>query len=441
MLTVHIADCRAGQAPLTWGQRSILRIVIMLGEAAQGTNLGTWSRLPAGTRVPEAVDRISQLVSRYESTRTRFVRSDDDWYQLLDGSGDLTIEVESATDADLAEKATAAQTELRGQLFDYAVEWPIRFRLLVDGDRALAVVWTASHLVTDLRGVWAFNTALNAPDVLPDTGIQPLDQAAAEQSPAGQTADEQAMAYWRDQVIALDPETDPPHEPHDGYRFWYAGFESPAMTAALGTLSARHRTTTSVILFAAFTAVLAETLGQDAVTVTLLAANRTRRETRAAVGSFSQLVPVTMTTADVAWPELVRQATMRTLGALRRSAYDPRSLEALRRSVERDRGGFPDLTMSFNDVSGTFEAPEGEPEALPRGTVRWNDNNNSGDSTLYAWVWGGRETRETWGGPVGRLAFTLMIDTRRISTEQAERLLTGIEERLVHEAASLTVQA
>ena len=67
MPVLTIAGCRSGEAPLTWGQGAILRILDMLGEEDHTANLGAWSALPRGTSVADALAWITRLVGAYDA--------------------------------------------------------------------------------------------------------------------------------------------------------------------------------------------------------------------------------------------------------------------------------------------------------------------------------------------------------------------------------------
>jgi hypothetical protein len=147
----------------------------------------------------------------------------------------------------------------------------------------------------------------------------------------------------------------------------------------------------------------------------LVAANRFSADTRTAIGTFSQLVPVTVRTAGLTWRDQVRQASVATIKALMRGAYDPCSLDRL-----RDETPF-DFTLGFNDMRNSVAPVSGQVLEPERGTVRWGTPNNAGDSTVYLWIWGRPE----------KTGMRLMVDTERLSLAQAEQFLTGVESVLV----------
>jgi hypothetical protein len=423
--TVSVTGGRAGTGELTWGQRAILRIMLMLGEDVYKINVGAWAALPEDTGLDVAVERITEVTRHYDTLRTRFVETGDDWIQVVDGDGDVSVDVVEIGAADLAAAAGDLQRRMRATRFKISEEWPVRFAVLTEAGQPRAVVWVSSHIVVDLRGMWALTALLSRPGgPLPD-GVQPLEQALQEK----QATDTPSMTYWREQIELSPPDPFPCcREPHQGSRFWYAEFESPALAAALAKIAVRLRTTTSSVLFAAVAGELARLSGADRITMNVVAANRYSAATRAALGTFSQLVPATVHVGGVSWPELVRLAGVGTIAALRRGAYDPRSLDALKQELRRTDPRAGDFTLTFNDIRrfGTPgpQAADVDADAEQRGEVRWEEPNDEGDSTIFLWIWDDPE-------PLG---IRLMIDTLRISPEQGERLLIGIEERVLREA-------
>jgi hypothetical protein len=83
MVNVAVSSDRAGTAPLTWGQGSILTILGMLRERAWTANLATYN----------ALSWIGRLVTVYEALRTRYVEEDGQLKQILDAAGEVPVEI------------------------------------------------------------------------------------------------------------------------------------------------------------------------------------------------------------------------------------------------------------------------------------------------------------------------------------------------------------
>ncbi|QFZ18896.1 condensation domain-containing protein [Saccharothrix syringae] len=421
-VAVSVSGCRAGTARLTWGQASILRILTMLGPGASAENLSVRCDLKARLDVPSARAFIGRLLGTYDVLRTRYEERGGEWYQVVDPSGSVEVRVVDQADADEALQAMGATD------FALADEWPVRFALVVADDEVTAIAFACSHIVSDAYGLETFAAVLGDPGADLDPGVQPLDQAAYESSPRGLAVDARAREYWHRQLTAMPPTLfpGPPHPAQDGDRFWYAAFTSQRVTAALPVLASRHRTTSAVVLYAAFGAVLAERAGTDRCPLGVVARNRNRPGTRGALGSFAQLVPITLDVAAGSWDELFQAAAKANLQSMRHGAYDPRTRFAVTREVELARGTPLDLTLWFNDTRGAREAaPVLDPAApLPAGEAAWVRRTPHGDSTVFVYA---------YDDPAGTGLWT-MFDTTRIPLADAEALLGAVEEKLVRAA-------
>jgi hypothetical protein len=426
--TVSVADCRSGEAPLTWGQRSILRIMTMLGDDAHTVNVGTWAACPPGTDVPAALATIRRMLARHESLRTRYVPGDPDGdqVQVLDGAGTIDVELVPLDGAELDEFAEQVRIRLRRTRFAIADDWPIRFALVVDGDRVRAAVFAGSHAVCDGWALHELRRLLGCPGEGQDggPGVQPLDRAAFERSPAGLALDKRAMGYWRRQLGRM-PQTlfpQPPGAAHE-HRFWYGRFESPVISGAVPMLARRYRASTSAVLFAATAAVLAGNAGLESCAMGTVAGNRFRPGTQQAICTLSQVVPMTLAVAGRSFEALVREAKNNSFDAYRHGAYDPLSVTRLIEEVAAERGMSLDMSLWFNDRRLSEPVPPGRttgPVPAERGHVRWVSYNDAGDSKFYAYVDGSQEA----------ISMYLITDTRYLAPSTTEQLLAEVEEVL-----------
>ncbi|MEV6596743.1 condensation domain-containing protein [Actinoplanes sp. NPDC051346] len=430
-VAVTVSGCRWGQAPATWGQANILRILAMLRERAHSANLSECVPLPPGTSVAAATAWIRKLLITFEALRTRYVERDGGWEQILDGAGSLEVELVTTDGQDVMAAAEAEIARLRATPFDLARRWPVRFSLLLRDGYAAGLTFACSHAVSDAWGVRALRTALAMPGGPVDPGVQPLDQAGFETSPAGLRLDERAAEYWRTQLTAM-PRTlfpKPGRSAHEGVRFWYAKFDSPVLSAALPYLARRFRTNTSVVLYGAFAAALAANAGVDGCPIGLVAANRSRPGTRTALAPYSQLVPAVVPVSGRDWGAIITGAAGAALTAFRYSASHPRTAAAVTAEVAQSRGVHLDLSLWFNDTRATYAAADGgfDPARPPTaGVADWHDRTDRGDSTVFVYV----------HGDAAHPTLNVMVDTVRLSRPDAERLLADVEQGLLDAAGT-----
>jgi hypothetical protein len=419
MPIVTVRSGQSGKGPLTWGQRAMWQVMLPLGENVGRTNVASWTALPAETGVRAALDRIATLAVAYESIRTRIVPDGDDWLQVVDAGGDLDVELTPGTAADLGQIAAAERLRLKATVFAVGERWPIRFSLIVDGDRALALVWASAHVISDLWGRWALDAAAGRPGQAFDPGIQPLERATFEGSAAGREADRRAIDHYRRQIEGAGPDPFPVRAVPAHDRFRFGSFSSPAMAAGLDAHAIALRTTPAAVLRAAINSALAEEAGVDRLTMTLLAANRLDAASRAAFGSFTQFVPSTLRDARADWPTVVGRAAVANLQAFRRGAYDPRSLD----QVEDQTSG-RELMLDYGRRPVPPEPPRVDPATAARGRLDWFARSDEGTYAFFLWVAGDRDT----------LTAEIRVDTARIGVDQAERVLVRAEEKLASSA-------
>jgi hypothetical protein len=430
MPIIKVRGGRTGRGPLTWGQRAMWRIMLPLGDQVHFTNVASWTALPEHTGVRSALDWVGSLAVAYDSVRTRIVPEGEDWVQVLDGAGELDVEIVPGTPADLAETAAAERLRLKQTVFRADRQWPIRFSLVADGDRALALVWAAAHVVSDLWGRWAFDAAASRPGAAFDAGVQPLDRAAFERSPAGSEVDRKAIAHYRRQLATAgaDPFPAAARPPHDGFRSWHGFFTSPALAAGLDAQALAHGTTTAAVLRAAVNSALADEAGVDSLTMTMLAGNRLDPRTRAAFGTFTQFVPTTLRDTGAPWPAVLGRAAVANLQAMQRGSYDPRSLDRLEAELTGAGQHLPDFTMTLDDGRRPAAAapPRCDPAGASRGKVDWAGGSDGDPYTFFLWVAGDRDA----------IAAEVMVDSTRVGPQQAERILARAEEKLLAAADS-----
>ncbi|WP_062205620.1 condensation domain-containing protein [Streptomyces sp. NBRC 109706] len=426
-VTVAVSDLRSGTGPLTWGQHAIMSLLDLLGEDAHTSNVSAWEPCEPGTGTAAALAVIKGLLTRYETLRTRFPQLGEERVQLLDGDGSVEVEIVPAEGEEAAVIARRERSRLRETRFDLVEGWPVRFAVVTEGDTALAVVFACSHAVADLWGARALRPVLARPDAGAESTQQPLDRAAFENSPAGDLVNQRSLAHWRQQLTRMPRTLFPnaPLPPHEGKRFWYGSFESPAMDAALSALAARYRVSSSTVLFAATSAVLARNAGVESCPLGVVSANRAGA--RNSVSTLSQLSLITLPVGERPLPDLVRAAMAANLEAYRHGAYDPRSRDALLAEVSHTRGLPIDMALWLNDLRtpGPGQAGNG-PGQLELGSMRWKDANDEGDSTFYVFV-------EDWSGC---LSLYVMHDTFYLPPRTGELLLGDLERLLVDEAGN-----
>ncbi|MEU8373143.1 condensation domain-containing protein [Micromonospora sp. NPDC048894] len=434
---------RDATAPLTWGQRAMWRTVAEFVAPAAYRVLTLPRTLAvsarAGVDVPRAVRAVGALLARHESLRTRVRPHDGQLCQVASAAGRLPVGVHAvprpADDPDGARTAAELAARLAGVPFDHAVAYPLRVALVTVDDRVRQVVLVFSHCAVDfhaagivlrdlrlllLRGV------LDSPP-----GLQSLDLAARERT-VQRRRSQRAVAYWTRQFAGLPMDLADPTGAGSTPRYRRGSLVSPAVHHAVRLVAARHGVSTSTVLLAATAAVLSGG-GQDACGMVVMANNRFPPGYDQAVATLNQIGLCRLDLVDRPdFAELLSRAGRAALDAYRHAYYDPAEFERAFTELGHDHRSVLAPLCYLND---TRLAPEVGPGAagpdeaglramVTPGAFRW-----VGELDRFAW----RCRVQVLDAP-GAVELVVTADTRYLSVERAEGLLSGIEALLVEAA-------
>jgi amino acid adenylation domain-containing protein len=414
------AGADSGDAPLTWGQQAMWRPLQWFGEASADFNIKRVLRLGRPVPVSAAVAAWTELVLRHQVLRTLVTDDGTGPRQRVQASGDYPLELQEG-DAD--ETAVV----LAKAAFDLTAEWPVRVALLTADGQVAAFAVAASHAVLD---GWAVELILaecrellESDQPLPTVGWQPLDQAAYEESPAGQRRAEQALAFWRGRLpeapqrLFAGPDLDGGELPIVRWRM-----ESTAIAAAAAALAQRTGTSSSTVLLAATGLVLGAASGRDDVVLKLIAGNRytPRQKELAAQAAQDAIYVFRPGGRDVlaAVTRCYRDSTESYFHA----TYPPDDLAELLRTAGAGR----DLSAFFNDARMGRDWEPTLPDAPTRAdldrlrsatTVEQDAALAKHDMTFYVHVPYLAEG----------CAVNFLADTRKLSPAACLRVLRGIE--------------
>ncbi|MQY15429.1 hypothetical protein SRB5_56110 [Streptomyces sp. RB5] len=366
-LPVPFTGGRAGEAPLTWGQRAIWHAIRRTAPNDHYFNLGRV--LPLADRgtpvdVPRLTTALTALMERHESLRTRVVTDyEGDTRQQLHATGtiDLTVHDDAHPDALL--------TELVGRRFDYAEEWPVRFAAVRSGGRITHVVLALCHLASDGHGAEVLVRDLrllvrrgSAGPACPDT---PYDLAHRQHSPAGRRTSAASLALWERGLREVPPTmfARPVAEPSTP-RWWQGRLVSAALPRAVDALAARHRVSGSTVLLTAAAALVAASQGHPAAAVMPIAGNRAGADRHNLVSTLSQDALFVLRMPDdpaTTFTGLLADAWPAALAGYRAASYDPADCDALRERVSRERGTEIHPYCCFNDMRLVDRPPTARP--------------------------------------------------------------------------------
>ncbi|GIG60035.1 hypothetical protein Lfu02_44070 [Longispora fulva] len=432
MTRVTFQGGRAGDAPLTWGQRAIWNAIMRTVPGDHFFNFGRILRLRTPVPVERARRAVADLVARHESLRTVFPVSDGEPRQRISAAGELDV-LELAD----SENPEAVRDRLEADTFDYPAEWPVRVALLVGDGLVSTVIVVFCHLAADGNGadvvvrdlrLLLLRGVLHTPP-----GRQPYDLAGHQLSPAGRRAGRAALSHWTTGLRRVPPtmfaerRAAPREQP-----YWCALLTSRAADHAARLLATRHGASSSTVLMTAAAALVGAVTGQRVCAMMPIVNNRFAAADRDMVTTLAQDGLFVLDLEAATFGELLRPGWQAALSAFRHASYDQVALDAAVAGIGVERGEPVHPYCCFNDVrfadlAGFSGPPPGEDlvrAAMAETTVVWSKRLDQLACRFCLHV----------EGEPGRLGVSLTGDTAYLPPELIERFLWALE-RLLVEAA------
>ena len=433
----------SGVGELTWGQHDMWRV---MQRENTSLSIGGWLPLPQGSTVAGVVTDLGFLMCRYAALRTRLGFADDGRpLQVVSKSGEVPLEIVDAGDADPAETAAALHRRYHRHVFDYAREWPIRWAVIVSRGAATHLVSVISHLASDGVGVVTMLNDLASRDPVtgrakgPVTGVQPLELARLQASPAGRRQSDAALRYWERLLRVIPARRFADSAGRRQPRFWQAYYDSPASHLAAQAVAARTQAETSTVLLAAFAVALTRVTGINPAIIQVVVNNRFRPGLAGAVTPICHHNPCVIDVADVTFDQAVTRAWRAAVGAYKLGYYDPLRRDELVSRICRERGEEIDLSCFVNDrrmqsrqePAGQAPTADDVRAALPRSVLTWGRQRDVPGEKCYLHLNNVPDT----------VNYELLADTHYLAPADMEAILRGLEAVLVEAALLPAVPA
>lgn len=445
----------AGTGELTWGQMGIWRASQRNGKTM---NLVWPLPLPAGTSLDDIAGRLRFMVSRHPALRTRLRFADGpsgDRHprQVIAESGEVPLHVVDIGDD---EDPAAAAEELRSRYelsyFDYENEFPVRMGVIRQSGALAQLVVGYSHVMVDGGGlevlaedVKHLDRATPEPPA-PPTGLNPLELARKQGTPAARRHSERAIKYWADQ-LGLLPAWRPEkpvraHEP----RFAELVLYSPAMELGIRAIGARTGADGTSVLLAAFAAAVARVFGRNPSVAQIVTSNRFRPGLAGMVSQLSQHGICVVDAADATFDEIVGRAQKAATTASFYAYYDPVACDRLLDELAARQGQPLDISWCLNDRRGGPGSVDrdGEllteadlKEVLPHTKLFWDRAMPAGDGTMFLHV-DSRPLLAAWQDLAEGLPAVYMqlwVDTGHFTLDQTDALAREMEAVVVAAAS------
>lgn len=433
----------AGQdaaARLTWAQNIMWEAMQRFGKEANQFNISRAIVLARPVEQDRVLAALRRFIEGHQTLRTHFAESGGQPRQQVSASGayEITVTDDQGDPAKVSEDMTA---RLALDAFDHEAEWPLRAGYVINGQlQVTAVAIVTSHLAFD---GWAFNRfadlllgqlasaegpAQEEADALARVAaLQPLEQAAYQQSATGQAQSQQGLRHW-ERLLSVAPASmfDMPRAETGDLPIERYLLDSTAVTAAGSALAARTRTSFSTVLLCLTALVLTAYNGHDTCALKLIAGNRLDRRSRDLIALNALDAWLTVPIEDTDLLTAIKRFHRPAFDAYRHAECDPLAARELVREVGRRRGVWFDLSAYFNNGHRGSDWQSVVPDLGPaelsglRRDSRYSSLDPLSQSDMKFCV-----AVSHLGGGVSRLG--LLADTAYLPAPLGEKILRGIE--------------
>ncbi|WP_309111324.1 condensation domain-containing protein [Saccharothrix sp.] len=450
-VTVPFSGPGAGTAPLTWGQKAIMRDMRATGWPHNNSGAHP---LPEGVTVAELAARLGEMMCRHPALRMRLgVGDDGEPCQVVVESGEIDVEVTAFDDdvdpAEVLRHSHKIWFEWMMTPFDGHTPWLVRLAVLEHRGRAAHLVFAVNHLVADGTGTLLLMTGLGIGELadrrLDPDAITALDLARREQTPEARRISDGAMRYWAERLRDLPRATfGEPRYPEGrlGHRYWHGRFSSSAAHLGVLAIARRTRTDTARVLLAVLAIAIGRATGVDPLTTNVIVSNRFRPGFADVIGTLSQNSVLSLDLRGTV-DEVVARTRHAATAAWMRAYYDPDQLDRLIASLDAERGHPAAVTCRISDLRFSTrpdaeELADGDPVTeeqvraeLPRTFLSWDGHLDAMPDQLFISV----EDRP------GTVHLQMVFDMAVLTTDQVETMLHAVEEVAVEAAFDPTAPA
>ncbi|MGW6919190.1 condensation domain-containing protein [Kitasatospora sp. NPDC054939] len=385
-ITVGYHGTTSGSGPLTLGQHNML--LCIGNDLPEQINKESVWPVPDGTGPDAALAALRTLLERHESLRTAFPPGPDGRreQQEVHADGEFTATVVEAGTRDQKRLDLLAAELGRTDLavpFDLAAAPRLRFTLVTHGDEVLRLVVVVCHAGADgaatallLQEWYALAAGRELPPV---TARTPLQVAAAEQSPQGRRRTRAALGHWErilrtgPHAVFADDRVTGPAGP-----VGLLVLRSRSGAQDLAATARRTGASPSVVLLAAFAALVAHRAAEPDLVLSTLSANRQRAALADHIGTLAQDALLALDTRVDDFDQLVGRAKAASFTAYWHSTFEAEEVWRLIEDVAEQRGARYARQVAVNDLSlaipeavaAARPAPAADPELIRLPDIR-----------------------------------------------------------------------
>ncbi|MFF3600381.1 condensation domain-containing protein [Kitasatospora indigofera] len=380
-ITVRYSAEGGGSGPLTMGQDNMIRC-IRRDDPEQINKEAVWP-VPAGTDLPAALAALRTLAERHASLRTVFPSGPDGFpaRQEVRGEGEFTVRVVEAGPLGERELDRLADDLARADNavpFDLAADFPLRCTLVTAEDRPVRMPVVVCHSGADgaatalLIQEWLLLAA--GKELPPATARTPLEVAAFESSALGRRRATASLRHW-ERILRTGPQavfadsriTGPPDVVSTLI------LRSREAAEHLAAASLRTGASPSVVLLAAFAALVAHRADQPRLVIAALSANRHRPVMADHIGTLAQDAFMAVDTGLRDLDEVIGHTKAASLAGYWHSTFDAEQIWRMIDDIAHLRGSRYARHVVVNDLSLTIpeSASDARPPAVADPEISW----------------------------------------------------------------------
>ncbi|WP_020522322.1 condensation domain-containing protein [Catelliglobosispora koreensis] len=405
----------AGVDELSWGQTENWSAIV-----AQKTwiPLGGVKPLPPTTTIEEIADELAYLMGRYQPMRTKLRFAPDGHpRQEVFESGEIVLSIVDAGSSDPLTVAEAICDGWRDDTLDFASEWPVRMALVRKDGVLTHMSVLMSHFVTDAAGALVMMSEVAQRVSAPVAGMQPLEQARWQQSPAGQRQNESSLRHWDNILRTVSPHRFPPVSSPAEPRYWHGEFSSPKLLKAVLDIADRRGTETSTVLFALYAVALNQITGISPVVIRPMVSNRFRPGMSNVVCTLAQAGLCSFDIGGLSFPDALTVVQRSVMAAYKHAYFNHHDMVAFRERIALERGQEINIACYFNDRRSSSRGSSFVSDAPA--TFRWVASQDAPSfEPLFLHI----------DDVPGTAQITLYLDSHYFSPADGERLVRLMEE-------------
>ncbi|MEM9821491.1 MAG: amino acid adenylation domain-containing protein, partial [Bacteroidota bacterium] len=318
---------RPAWIPLSFAQERLWLVHQMTGSLAyHNANI---FKIRGPLHVQHFCRAFELLVQRHEVLRSLIKKEHGKAYQVSTDGKDWKVEFFERPPYQNQEERHQYLEQLSYQDFDFSEEYPIRVQIIQEEENEylLSVIlhhiasdaWSGAILLDELLHIYhALKTG--AEPSLPPLSVQYADYAIWQRKHFGETAIQEQLDYWKQQLTGVSPLELPTDFPRPKIQSTRGNNQflllNPTLSQQLHQLAKQQQVTPFMLLMAACKLLMHRYSGQEDICIGTSVAGRTARATEALIGCFVNTLAIrSQVNQQQSFVDFLQQVKQSTLDA------------------------------------------------------------------------------------------------------------------------------